>query len=154
MKKNVRRICVMLVALLLIACLSVSALAATYPYTATFDGRYIAEAYGILTATRASASVSVYDIENDDTMRGVARYARVDYKYYPSDGAALATAYKAKSSYDEIFCSAVASTTTDSGIYLFRYAKFAFSATVPAVSGGYHYWTAESKDWAEYIPAE
>lgn len=153
MKKNTRRICVLLLLVVVIACLSVSALAATYPYPATLDNRYYVEGYGVLMANKVSATTSVLDIENDAYLTNVYRYARVEYKYYPIDeNAGLTPGSAYKGIVDGRNCTALVLANDDSGIYTFRFAKFTFRATVPAVSGGSHNWTAGSDDWVQYDP--
>ena len=153
MKKNTRRICVLLLLVVVIACLSVNALAASYPYSALFDNRYYAEGYGVLTATKVSASTSVIDIEDDVYLTNVYRHARVEYKYYPTDTEAGLTSGSAYRDIDYgVNCTALVLADEDSGIYTFRFAKFTFRATVPAVSGGSHNWIGGSDVWKEYDP--
>ena len=151
MKRTVKRVGILLLAFFVVCGLAASAFAVTYPYEALFDNRYLAEAYGSITATKVSASLVVYDLTSDSVLRNVYRHARVDYQFYPTDGGGLLPDYRLDDAYSELSALAVASTTTDSGIYQFRFAKFTFQATIPAASGGNHNWETES-NWKEYTP--
>ena len=154
MKQSVKRVGLLLLVLIAVCVFSASVMANTYPYPGTLDNRYEVVGTGTLTATRASAALTILDLSDDEYETEFYRYAKVEFKYYPSNGGGLVTGQRQKSGGDGYSCTASASTATDSGIYQFRYARFTIQARVPAASGGYHDWSGGGEDWVEFIPTD
>lgn len=154
MKQSVKRVGLFLLVLIAVCVFSASVMADTYRYPSTLDNRYEVNGTGVITATRASAALTILDLSDDEYETEFYRYAKVEFQYYPSGNGGLITDQRQKSGGDGYTCTAAASTATDTHIYSFRYAKFTFQARVPAASGGYHNWSAGSEDWVEFIPTD
>jgi hypothetical protein len=155
MKNTTRKILTLILSVALVCLLAVSALAtAPNPISEREDfdnGRYLVTFDASLTGARASASLAIYDEDTGYFVTNTYRYVKIEYSYYPKNGTqGLVSASASKTSPATDICSVSVSTSSNTNIYLIRYAQFSFAVDVPTSNGTRRY--SCDYDRLEYIP--
>ena len=135
LKSNFIRIITLALSSILVCLISISALAgAPDPINvrAEYNNRYLATADGILTGSRVSASVGIYDDNEGVFVTNTYRHVNVEYSYYPDDETQpLTTRTISKTNPSTDLCTVSVSTSTNPDIYMFKRATFSMVADIP-----------------------